>query len=108
MVNKKIVLVTGGASGIGLGTVEYLLEQGNYEVISFSRGDKNIALAKEKLGENANKGNNVLVIKNMLVKLTLIELFHSSNVCSSNPPNLIIPAEFTNPSNLPYFLSISS
>jgi len=55
MDNKKIVLVTGGASGIGFGTVEYLLEQGNYEVISFSRGDKNIALAKEKLGENANK-----------------------------------------------------
>lgn len=52
---NKIVLVTGGASGIGLGTIEYLLEQGNYEVISFSRGDKNIALAKEKLGENANK-----------------------------------------------------
>jgi len=55
MDNKKIVLVTGGASGIGFGTVEYLLEQGNYEVISFSRGDNNIALAKEKLGENANK-----------------------------------------------------
>ena len=52
---NKIVLVTGGASGIGLGTIEYLLEQGNYEVISFSRGDKNIALAKEKLEENANK-----------------------------------------------------
>lgn len=52
---NKIVLVTGGASGIGFGTIEYLLEQGNYEVISFSRGDKNIALAKEKLGENANK-----------------------------------------------------
>ena len=53
--NKKIVLVTGGASGIGFGTVEYLLEQGNYEIISFSRGDKNIALAKENLGENASK-----------------------------------------------------
>ena len=53
--NKKIVLVTGGASGIGFGTVEYLLEQGNYEIISFSRGDNNIALAKEKLGENASK-----------------------------------------------------
>ena len=28
MNNKKIILVTGGTSGIGLGTVEYLLEQG--------------------------------------------------------------------------------
>ena len=53
--DKKIVLVTGGASGIGFGTVQYLLEEGNYEIISFSRGDKNIALAKEKLGENASK-----------------------------------------------------
>jgi NAD(P)-dependent dehydrogenase (short-subunit alcohol dehydrogenase family) len=53
--DKKVVLVTGGASGIGFGTVEYLLEQGDYEVISFSRGDKNIALAKEKLGKNATK-----------------------------------------------------
>ncbi|MBQ6992097.1 MAG: SDR family oxidoreductase [Clostridia bacterium] len=52
---NKIVLVTGGASGIGFGTVQYLLEQGNYEIVSFSRGEKNIALAKEKLGENANK-----------------------------------------------------
>ena len=55
MENKKVVLVTGGTSGIGFGTIEYLLEQGNYEIISVSRGDKNIALAKEKLGEKANQ-----------------------------------------------------
>ena len=55
MENKKIVLVTGGTSGIGFGTIEYLLEQGNYEIISVSRGDKNISLAKEKLGEKANQ-----------------------------------------------------
>ena len=36
MSEKKIVLVTGGTSGIGLGTIEYLLEQENYEVISLS------------------------------------------------------------------------
>ena len=55
MGEKKIVLVTGGTSGIRLGTIEYLLEQDNYEVISLSRGDKNLSLAKEKLGNNASK-----------------------------------------------------
>lgn len=60
MENKKIILVTGGASGIGLGTIEYLLKQGNYEIISVSRGENNISLAKEKLKNNADK---VLFIK---------------------------------------------
>lgn len=55
MIEKKIVLITGGTSGIGLGTIEYLLEQENYEVISVSRGDKNLSVAKEKLGEKADK-----------------------------------------------------
>ncbi len=55
MNDKKVVLVTGGTSGIGLGTIEYLLEQGSYEIISLSRGDKNLSLAKEKLGKNTNK-----------------------------------------------------
>lgn len=55
MGEKKIVLVTGGTSGIGFGTIEYLLEQGNYEIISLSRGDKNLSVAKEKLGNNANR-----------------------------------------------------
>lgn len=36
MDSKKIVLVTGGTSGIGFGTIEYLLEQEIYEVISLS------------------------------------------------------------------------
>lgn len=52
---NKVVLVTGGTSGIGLGTIEYLLEQGNYEIISLSKGDRNLFLAKEKLGSDANK-----------------------------------------------------
>ena len=45
----KIVLITGGASGIGLGTVEYLLEQGGYVPVSFSWGAAHIEEAKETL-----------------------------------------------------------
>lgn len=35
MEEKKVVLVTGGASGIGFGTIEYLLEQGNIMLFHF-------------------------------------------------------------------------
>ena len=55
MLEEKVVLVTGGTSGIGLGTIEYLLDQDNYKIISLSRGDKNLSLAKQKLGDNANR-----------------------------------------------------
>ena len=55
MGEKKIVLVIGGTSGIGLGTIEYLLEQDNYEIISLSRGDKNLSIAQKKLCTNANR-----------------------------------------------------
>ncbi len=55
MEEKKVVLVTGGTSGIGLGTIEYLLEQNNYEIISLSKGDKNLSVAKQKLGSNTNR-----------------------------------------------------
>ena len=52
---KKTVLITGGASGIGLGTVKYLLNKGNYEVISFSRGAGHIEEAKKELGDRADE-----------------------------------------------------
>lgn len=52
---KKTVLITGGASGIGLGTVKYLLNKGNYEVISFSRGAGHIEEAKKELGDRAQE-----------------------------------------------------
>lgn len=52
---NKVVLITGGTSGIGLGTVEYLLEKGNYDLITVSRSQKNIKAAKEKLGRNAER-----------------------------------------------------
>lgn len=57
---EKIVLITGGTSGIGLGTIEYLLEQKKYEIISASRSSENLSLALKKLGHNAN---NVLFLQ---------------------------------------------
>ena len=81
MEEKKVVLVTGGASGIGFGTIEYLLEQGKYNVISFSRGENNIAIAKEKLKEWIRKyhimlfsvGNGTASRESEQV---IVELFH--------------------------------
>lgn len=54
-VNKRVVLITGGTSGIGLGTIQYLLENKGYEIISVSRGNVNLSLAKKKLGDDADK-----------------------------------------------------
>ena len=53
--SKKIVVVTGGTSGIGYETIEYLLENGNYEIITVSRKQENIEATKERLGGNADK-----------------------------------------------------
>jgi NAD(P)-dependent dehydrogenase (short-subunit alcohol dehydrogenase family) len=53
MEKQKVVLITGGTSGIGLGTVEYLLEQKGYCVLSFSRSKDHIEAAKKKLGAKA-------------------------------------------------------
>ena len=66
-VQKKVVLITGGTSGIGLGTIEYLLEQTGYTVISASRCNENISLAQKKLGSNAN---NVLFLQGDISKET--------------------------------------
>lgn len=47
---KRVVLITGGNSGIGLGTVKYLLKK-DYDIITVSRSEKNIKNAKEQLAE---------------------------------------------------------
>ena len=47
---KKVILITGGNSGIGLGTVKYLLKK-EYKIITVSRNENSIKNAKEQLGE---------------------------------------------------------
>lgn len=55
MDNNRIVLITGGTSGIGLGTIAYLLQKGGYQVISVSKNPKRIAEAKKTLGDKAQE-----------------------------------------------------
>jgi len=47
---KRVILITGGNSGIGLGTVKYLLKK-EYKIITVSRNENSIKNAKEQLGE---------------------------------------------------------
>lgn len=51
---KKLVIVTGGTSGIGLEVVKKYLFTGDWNVISVSRGTNKIKYAKLQLGELAN------------------------------------------------------
>ena len=54
MDTNRIVLITGGTSGIGLGAIAYLLKKGGYQVISLSRNEKRAQEAQEKLGDLGN------------------------------------------------------
>lgn len=49
----KVVLVTGGTSGIGLGVVSNLLEQGGWQVLSLSRGRPGQEKDMRSLGEKS-------------------------------------------------------
>ena len=51
---KRVVLITGGNSGIGLGLVKYLIEK-DYEVVTVSRSEDSIKRAKKEWGKLSNK-----------------------------------------------------
>lgn len=50
--DKKVIVITGGTTGIGFACAEYLLEKG-YEVIITGRSEKNLDVALEKLNYKA-------------------------------------------------------
>jgi len=52
MVDKKIIVITGGTTGIGFACAEYLLEKG-YEVIITGRSESNLSEALKKLNQKA-------------------------------------------------------
>ena len=49
--SKKVFVVTGGSSGIGLAVIRKLIEEPSYHVISFSRSQEKIERALLELGE---------------------------------------------------------
>lgn len=50
---KKVIVITGGTTGIGYACAEYLLEKG-YEVIITGRSEENLNDALKRLGNNAS------------------------------------------------------
>jgi NAD(P)-dependent dehydrogenase (short-subunit alcohol dehydrogenase family) len=63
--DKSVVLITGGASGIGYGILKYLLNSNKYTIISVSKSKKNIQLAKEDLKDDSDK---ILFLQNDITK----------------------------------------
>ncbi len=51
---KKVIVVTGGSSGIGLQTIGQLSANDNNQIISFSRSEEKIQKAKKVLGNKEN------------------------------------------------------
>ncbi|TQR20394.1 SDR family NAD(P)-dependent oxidoreductase [Psychrobacillus vulpis] len=52
-IKSKVVLVTGGASGLGLGTVENLVQKGA-KVVIFDLHEENAKKVRKQLGENVS------------------------------------------------------
>lgn len=50
---KKVVYVTGGTSGIGLGVVSKLINEGNYQIVLLARSEESKLRVKESIGEDA-------------------------------------------------------